>query len=179
MHVAEISFNPTHNTTIPDYSINLKLEIGTTERNPCRHGSLINRSHFDKLKVALACICLFYKPTLQANKELGNSVNSTYLDVTCHHTFRIAYNYDWGYSCRMVNDRICIGCHVNKIYECRFWSKTVFSLHSGIACSLVAVEPSEHKMFPLICLYSAMARSRPTTQSETGLEQKLMLKPSF
>ena len=53
------------------------------------------------------------------------------------------------------------------------------SAYSGIACSLVAVEPSEHKMFPLICLYSAMARSRPTTQSETGLEQKHMLKPSF
>ena len=37
-----------------------------------------------------------------------------------------------------------------------------------VACSLVAVEsvePSEHKkVHPMTCLYSAMARSRPTAQ---------------
>ena len=38
-----------------------------------------------------------------------------------------------------------------------------------VASILIAVEPSEHKMFPMICLYLAMARSRPTKQSETGL----------
>ena len=100
MHVAEISFSPTH-------------------------------SHFDKLKVAWVCICLFYKAELKAYKEFWNSVNSTYLDATCHHTFGVVYNYDQRYPCRMVNDRICRACRVNKFMSGGRDQKTMFSLHSG------------------------------------------------
>jgi hypothetical protein len=91
MHLAEISLNPTQHNR----SIELSFEIGTTRRNPCMHATLVKKSHLGKLKVALICTCLSPKPTVQANKECRISVNSTYLDITCHHTFyNCLYNYD-------------------------------------------------------------------------------------
>lgn len=44
--------------------------------------------------------------------------------------------------------------------------------------TLVAIERSEQNIYPRISLYSTMAKNRPTIQSETGSEQKLVIKPS-
>jgi len=56
MHVAKISFNPTHTKTIPS-------------TNPCMHATLV--------KVALAYTCLSPKTTAQANKERTVEIAST------------------------------------------------------------------------------------------------------
>ena len=65
----------------------LHLEVGTTEQNPYKHASRIKQMRFDdNLEVAFACICLLYQPTVQASKELRNSVNTVahILDVMCY-----------------------------------------------------------------------------------------------